>query len=134
MEKLYSNETLYAGQAVTIDSNSIVKAIKNLKNLSDESWYVFSPQNYYYDFYNNFYSRNNIGWEVANTPLLENNQIKMKETKQTRFKVIFQETRVQDIEFDILAESLEDAKKKIEEGQVSSRNELTTSFERVIKS
>lgn len=58
---------------------------------------------------------------------------KMKETKQTRFKVVFQETRVTEMEYDVLAENLEDAKSKIESGRYGCASEREISLERIIK-
>ena len=64
--------------------------------------------------------------------IINNNYKSMKETKKTKFKLVYQETKVIETTFDILAESLEDAKKKVEEGDCASVVE-TVSVEVILK-
>ena len=63
---------------------------------------------------------------------INNNNKSMKETKKTKFKLVYQETKVTETTFGILAESLEDAKKKVEEGDCASVVE-TVSVEVILK-
>lgn len=60
--------------------------------------------------------------------LTNSNTSDMKETKLTKHKVIFEQTTVTTHEYNILAESFDDAKKKIEEGGYSGK-ETTVSIE-----
>lgn len=55
----------------------------------------------------------------------------MKEQKLTKFKVVFQETTVKNYTYNILAESQEDAVKRIESSCVNNSGE-TVSVELVI--
>jgi len=64
--------------------------------------------------------------------IINNNYKSMKETKKTKFKLVYQETKVTETTFDILAESLEDAKKKSEEGCGATSTE-TISVEVILK-
>lgn len=78
----------------------------------------------------------NDGWYLASsdcdTVYINNNKQNMKETKQTLHTVVFQETKVTEYSYEVLAENLEDAKSLIENGAMNKQT--VVSLERVIKS
>ena len=61
-----------------------------------------------------------------------NNNNKMKETKQKKIKIVFEETRVTEYTYECLAESVDSLKEKIEKGECRPEESII-SLERVIK-
>lgn len=72
-------------------------------------------------------------WFLGSSVVINNNENnKMKQEKLTKYTIVFLETVVREHKYEMLAESKEDAIKKISDGGISS-DVYTVSIERVIK-
>lgn len=61
------------------------------------------------------------------------NNKSMKESTQTRFPVTFQRTTVEEFSYDVLAESLEDAKKQIEAGDLRNSSKTISVETKIVE-
>lgn len=91
-------ESYYTADSLTVDSN-------NIRGIMDNAYTAMS---------------NYQGYKISGTGAINNNQNNnMKETSRDLYKLTFLKTTVTEHVYEVLAESLEEAKKAVENGAFS---------------
>lgn len=125
-EYRYPPPTTYSGESITLDSTTVVKCIKNLKEAisSKDKFYYISPDEI-------IKAWSVHGVKVFGDQSINNNEQTMKEQNLTLHTLTFQKTIVSEVRYEVLASTKEEAQQKIADNScyIESPKEKIVSLE-----